>query len=66
MKRQTDRADSGYNYTVSERQLKVFASLTPLQRMQWLDEAQRATWELATPETKRKWEKLRGKRFYSL
>jgi len=52
-------------YPVSKRQLEIFSKLTPLQRMQWLDEAQRSTWELVTSETKRGWERLRGKKFYS-
>jgi len=33
------RPDGGFGYRVSDEQLEAYAKFTPLQRLQWLDEA---------------------------
>ena len=49
----------GFDYYVSDEQLRAFGRLTPLQRLQWLDEARRFTLLAQTPETARRQERLR-------
>lgn len=54
-----DCARGGYVYYVSDEQMARFAALTPLQRLQWLDEARRFTLMAETPETRQRRERLR-------
>ncbi len=49
----------GFDYYVSDEQLRAFGRLTALQRLQWLDEVRRFTLLAQTPETARRQERLR-------
>ena len=49
----------GFYYEVSDEQRRVFASLTPERRLQWLEEMRVFTWETATDEAKANWRRLR-------
>lgn len=49
----------GFSYFVSDEQLLAFQRLTPLQRLQWADEARRFTLLARTPETAQRQERLR-------
>ena len=49
----------GYSYFVTDEQLRAFQRLTPLQRLQWADEARRFTLLARTPETAQRQERLR-------
>lgn len=49
----------GFSYYVTDEQLQAFQNLTPLQRLQWADEARRFTLLARTPETARRQERLR-------
>ena len=40
-------------------ELRVFSSLTPGQRLRWLEELREWTWKAASEETKRSWARLR-------
>lgn len=51
----------GFHYTVSERQLRVFRSCSPARRLQWLEEMRELSWQLAPPEAKKWWSRLRLK-----
>ncbi len=53
------REKGGFSYFVSGDQLRAFQSLTPLQRLKWVDEARRFTLLARTPETARRQERLR-------
>ena len=44
---------------VSDEQLAQYAVLTPLQRLQWLDEARRFVLLALTPESRERQERLR-------
>jgi hypothetical protein len=52
----------GFEYFVSDEQLRAFAALTPLQRLQWLDAARRFTLLAQTPETAARHGRLKGGR----
>ncbi|MCF8131448.1 MAG: hypothetical protein K9N10_23320 [Deltaproteobacteria bacterium] len=52
-------AKGGFSYVVSGDQLRVFQSLSPLQRLKWVDEVRRFTLLARTPETARRQERLR-------
>jgi hypothetical protein len=52
----------GFGYFVSDEQLRAFAALTALQRLQWLDAARRFTLLAQTPETAARHARLRGGR----
>jgi len=52
--------ETGYWYEVSDDQRRVFASLTPEQRLRWLEEMREFTWATATEEAKAWWKRLRG------
>lgn len=55
-----DRASKGgFGYYVSDEQLEAYAKLTPLQRLQWLDEARRFVLLALTPEARERQERLR-------
>ena len=54
-----ERPTGGFGYWVSDEQLAAFARLTPLQRLQWLDQARRFTLLARTPETRERQERLR-------
>jgi hypothetical protein len=49
----------GFTYTVSDEQLRVFASRTPEQRLRWLDETRVTLFEMASEETRLRWRRLR-------
>ena len=53
------RPEGGYGYWVSDEQLAAYAALTPLQRLQWLDEARRFVQLAVTPESRERQERLR-------
>jgi hypothetical protein len=54
-----ERAVGGFGYWVSDEQLASYAKLTPLQRLQWLDEARRFLLIALTPEARERQERLR-------
>ena len=54
-----DQEEKGFSYYVSDEQLAAFGKLTPLQRLQWVDEARRFTLLARTPETAQRQERLR-------
>lgn len=56
-------APAGFTYVVSDEQRRTFAALSDEEKIRWLEEWQRATWELATPEVRANWWRLRGKAF---
>jgi len=49
----------GYSYDVSNEQLAAFARLTPLERLQWVEDARLFTLMGQTKETRRRHENLR-------
>lgn len=49
----------GYSYYVSDEQLKAYARLTLLERLQWVDEMRLFTLMTSTPETAERRERLR-------
>jgi hypothetical protein len=53
------RPHGGFGYWVSDEQLAAYAQLTPLQRLQWLDEARRFVLLALTPEGRARQERLR-------
>lgn len=53
------RPTGGFGYYVSDEQLEAYAKLTPLQRLQWLDEARRFELLALTPEARERQERLR-------
>jgi hypothetical protein len=54
-----NRPRGGYRYYVSDEQLAAFAKLTPLERLQWVDELRRFILLTETPETAARRERLR-------
>ena len=53
------RPRGGFGYYVSDEQLEAYAKLTPLERLQWLDEARRFLLLALTPEARERQERLR-------
>ena len=49
----------GFSYFVTDTQLDAFRSLTPGQRLQWLDEARDFSVRVAPTSAKRSWQRLR-------
>ncbi len=49
----------GYSYDISDEQLAAFAKLTPLQRLEWVEQARLFTLLGQTEETRRRHENLR-------
>ncbi len=49
----------GFSYSVNDEQLRTFQSLSPMQRLKWVDEVRRFTLLARTPETARRQERLR-------
>ena len=49
----------GFHYHVPDEQLRVFASLTPVQRLAWLEETREFTALVAPPEAQRWWRRFR-------
>lgn len=49
----------GFSYFVNDEQLEAFRLLTPLQRLQWVDDARRFTLMARTLETTERQERLR-------
>lgn len=56
------RPEGGFGYWVSDEQLEAYARLTPLQRLQWVDQARRFTLLARTEETAQRHEWLRSGR----
>lgn len=54
-----DKEPGGFGYDVSDEQLEAFAKLTPIERLQWADEARLFTLMARTPETAERQERLR-------
>ena len=54
-----DPDGAGFTYYVSDEQLKTFASLTPEQRLTWLDEARDFSVRTAPKQARRSWNLLR-------
>ncbi len=54
-----EKQTGGFYYTVTEEQLKMFAGLTSLQRLAWVDQARLFTLLARTPETAIRQERLR-------
>lgn len=52
-------AAGGFRYHVSDEQLAVFARLTPLQRLEWVEAAREFSWLGQTAETRARQERLR-------
>ncbi|UQA62872.1 hypothetical protein [Polyangium aurulentum] len=52
----------GIHYFVGDEQLRVFASLTPAQRLAWLEEMREFTALVAPPEAQRWWRRFRDGR----
>jgi hypothetical protein len=52
-------SDRGYTYTVSDEQLRTFASMSLSRRLQWLEEMREFTFSLAPPHVRERWRKLR-------
>jgi len=59
MNPEPERPPGGFGYWVSDEQLRAFAQLTPLQRLQWVDDARRFTLLAQTPATRARMERLR-------
>ncbi len=59
MRNTENNEPGGFDYYVSDEQLKAFAKLTLLQRLQWVEEARRFTLMARTPETAERQERLR-------
>ena len=57
----TGQADEkgGFSYCVSDEQLAAFQRLSPLQRLQWVEEVRLFTILARTPETAKRQERLR-------
>jgi hypothetical protein len=53
------RPEGGFGYWVSDEQLEAYAKLTPLERLQWLDEALRFTLLARSEEVRERHERLR-------
>jgi len=53
------RPKGGFGYWVSDEDLRAYAKLTPLQRLQWLDETRRFLLLALTPEARQRQERLR-------
>lgn len=53
------KARGGYRYYVSDEQLSAFARLSPLERLQWVDDLRRFILMTETPETAERRERLR-------
>lgn len=53
------RARGGFGYWVSDEQLRAYSQLTPLQRLQWLDEARRFILLARSDQARERQEKLR-------
>lgn len=49
----------GFSYYVSDEQLAAFQRLTPMQRLEWVDQARLFTLLARTPETAERQERLR-------
>lgn len=54
-----DESSGGFDYYVSDEQLEAFARLTPLQRLQWVEQARLFTLLGRTAETAERQERLR-------
>ena len=53
------RPEGGFGYWVSDEQLQAYAKLTPLQRLQWVEEALRFTLLARSEEARERHERLR-------
>jgi hypothetical protein len=53
------RFNGGFGYWVSDEQLQAYSQLTPLQRLQWLEEARRFTLLARSEQNRERHERLR-------
>ena len=53
------RPEGGFGYWVSDEQLQAYAKLTPLQKLQWLDETRRFLLLVLTREARERQDRLR-------
>jgi hypothetical protein len=53
------RPEGGFGYWVSDEQLRAYSKLTPLQRLQWVEEALRFTLLARSDEVRERHERLR-------
>jgi hypothetical protein len=53
------RPEGGFGYWVSDEQLRAYSKLTPLQRLQWVEEALRFTLLARSEEVRERHERLR-------
>ena len=53
------RPEGGFGYWVSDEQLRAYSKLTPLQRLQWVEEALRFTLLARSEEARERHERLR-------
>lgn len=53
------RPDGGFGYWVSDEDLSAYAELTPLQRLQWVDEARRFLLLALSPQARERQARLR-------
>lgn len=60
MEKNTGKAKGGFYYDVSDEQLEAFARLSPIERLQWVEEARLFTLMARTPETAARQERLRN------
>jgi hypothetical protein len=56
-----DRPEAPLFYVVSDEMLARFAASTTLQRLRWLEDMRRFTWNAATDETRRRWREERDR-----
>lgn len=48
-----------FTYEVDDEMLAMFATSTIAQRLRWLDEARTFSWQMARPESRERWLRLR-------
>jgi hypothetical protein len=55
----TESVLPGFTYFVSDEQLRVYATLSVEQRMQWVEDTRQFTWHTASAQTRAAWLRLR-------
>jgi hypothetical protein len=54
-----DHDELEFSYWVEDEVLERFAASTPLQRLTWLEEMRRFSWDAASPEQRARWRAAR-------
>ncbi len=49
----------GFTYYVTDEQIDAYRSVPIERRLQWIEETARATYDLASPEVRERWARLR-------